>query len=617
MRICCISKFCSMVKTIKVPANVSYLNEWAGYELPRGIVNKGITGCGATTLAIEDEHKSIICSPRINLIKNKCQQHKGTLAVYGDVRNGEIEDYLRNSPKPKILTTYDSVPRLNGLIKDRSDWRVVVDEYQYILIDSGFKSETEIALLETLKGFPYVTYISATPIADKYMLQMDWFKDMPYTVLEWSNVEKRFVKRVQSKNPINNAIEIVRNYQKGIYPSILVNGEKIVSKECVIFLNSVTNIANIIKQTGLQSDEVNIIVAFQVQNNILIRKLGGGFGIGSIPLEEEPHKKFTFCTSTAFAGCDFYSTCASTFVISDNKKAYTSIDIATELAQIAGRQRLECNPFRNTTTFIYNVDVGESKEDSYKANLEKKLQDSDEYAKLNNSLTGKNREFAIKDIQTCQKLNKYSEHYVCYDEATNRFFVNNMAYLNDCFSYDVQKENYSSGIMVRKQLEDSGFNINGNVAHSDYEEQLECIIKKESFADRMKRYCEYRKQKETSMFVLVDEVMERQYEDLKLYYDSLGYERIKALGYKELNLKNEVMNKQATVHLYKEFRAIFPVGTRMLTDSIKLKMEEVYARYGIRQKGVASHLEKRFGIKIKPAKIPLSDGSRKGGYEFV
>ena len=606
-----------MVKTIKVPTDVNYLNKWAGFELPRGIVNKGITGCGATTLAIEDEHKTIICSPRINLIKNKCQQHKGTLAVYGDVRNGEIEDYLRNSPLPKILATYDSVPRLNALIKDKLDWRVVVDEYQYILIDSGFKSETEIALLETLKGFPYVTYLSATPIADKYMLQMDWFKDMPYTVLEWSNVEKRLVKRVQSKNPINNAIEIVRNYQKGIYPSILINGEKIESKECVIFLNSVTNIANIVKQTGLQSDEVNIIVAFNEENNILIKKLGGDFGIGSIPLEGELHKKFTFCTSTAFAGCDFYSTCASTFVISDNKKAYTSIDIATELAQIAGRQRLECNPFKNTTTFIYNVDVGESKEDSYKAILEKKLQDSDEYAKLNNSLTGKNREFTIKGIQTCQKLNKYSEHYVCYNETTNCFFVNNMAYLNDCFSYDVQKENYLDGIAVRKQLEDSGFNVNENEIHSDYEEQLECIIKKESFADRMKRYCEYRKQKETSMFVLVNEVMEHQNEDLKLYYDSLGYERIKALGYKELNLKNEMMNKQATFHLYKEFRAIFPVGTRMLTDSIKLKMEEVYARYGIRQKGVASHLEKRFGIKIKPAKIPLSDGSRKGGYEFV
>lgn len=606
-----------MVETIKVPANVNFLNEWAGFELPRGIVNKGITGCGATTLAIEDEHKNIICSPRINLIKNKCQQHKGTLAVYGDVRNGDIEDYLRNSPKPKLLATYDSVPRLNGLIKDKPNWRVVVDEYQYLLIDSGFKSETEIALLETLRDYSYVTYISATPIADKYMRQMDWFKDLPYTVLEWSNVEQRFVKRVQSKNPINNAIEIVRNYQKGIYPFILIDGEKMESKECVIFLNSVTNIINIIRQTGLQTDDVNIVVASTLENEQLVKKLGLDYGIGVIPLKGKPHKKFTFCTSTAFAGCDFYSTCASTFVISDNKKSYTSIDIATELAQIAGRQRLECNPFRNTVTFIYNVDVGESKDDSYKADLEKKLQDSYEYARLKNSLTGANRDFAIKDIQTCQKLNKYSEHYVCYDGINNCFFVNDMAYLNDCFSHDVQKENYLDGIKVRKQLEDSGFHVSGNEVHSDYEEQLECIIRKESFADRMKRYCEYRRNKEACMFVLVDGVMEHQCEDLRLYYDSLGYERIKALGYKELNLKNEMMNKRETYHLYKEFRAIFPVGTKMQTDMIKLKMEEVYAKYGIRQKGVASHLEKRFGIRIKPAKIPLADGSRKGGYEFV
>ena len=606
-----------MVETIKVPANVNFLNEWAGFELPRGIVNKGITGCGATTLAIEDEHKTVICIPRINLIKNKCQQHKGTLAVYGDVRNGDIEDYLRNSPKPKLLATYDSVPRLNGLIKDKSGWRVVVDEYQYLLIDSGFKSETERALLETLRNFPYATYISATPIADKYMRQMDWFKDLPYTVLEWSNVEQRFVKRVQSKNPINNAIEIVRNYQKGIYPFVIIDGEKIESKECVIFLNSVTNIINIIRQTGLQAEDVNIVVASTLENEQLVKKLGRDFGIGRIPLKGKPHKKFTFCTSTAFAGCDFYSTCASTFVISDNKKSYTSIDIATELAQIAGRQRLECNPFRNTVTFIYNVDVGESKDDSYKADLEKKLQDSYEYARLKNSLTGANRDFAIKDIQTCQKLNKYSEHYVCYDGINNCFFVNDMAYLNDCFSYDVQKENYLDGIKVRKQLEDSGFHVSGNEVHSDYEEQLECIIRKESFADRMKRYCEYRRNKEACMFVLVDGVMEHQCEDLRLYYDSLGYERIKALGYKELNLKNEMMNKRETYHLYKEFRAIFPVRTKMQTDMIKLKMEEVYAKYGIRQKGVASHLEKRFGIRIKPAKIPLADGSRKGGYEFV
>lgn len=57
-------QFCVMVETIKVPTDVNFLNEWVDFELPRGIVNKGITGCGATTLAIEDEHKTVICSPR-------------------------------------------------------------------------------------------------------------------------------------------------------------------------------------------------------------------------------------------------------------------------------------------------------------------------------------------------------------------------------------------------------------------------------------------------------------------------------------------------------------------------------------------------------------------------
>mgnify|MGYP000456136727 FL=1 len=166
-------------------------------------------------------------------------------------------------------------------------------------------------------------------------------------------------------------------------------------------------------------------------------------------------------------------------------------------------------------------------------------------------------------------------------------------------------------------MEDSGFSVNGKEEHSDYGEQLECIIKKDGFADRMKRYCEYRSKKENCKYFIADTIMERQYEDLKIYYDSLGYERIKALGYKEINLKNEIRNKQATCQLYKDFRTVFPVGTKALTDVIKSRMEEVYARYGINQKGVASHLEKRFGIKMKPVKIPLADGCRKGGFEFI
>lgn len=597
-----------------VPENVEFLTNWVGFELPKGILNKGVTGCGATSVAIKDEHKTIICSPRINLIKNKVSQHKGLLGVYGDVKNDEIMAYLEKTETPKIMVTYDSMPRLAKLIDDKTDWRVVIDEYQYLLIDSGFRSDKAIALLDVLNEFDYVTYLSATPIADKYIQGMEQFKDVPYTELIWGDrVEKIEVERIVSAKPINNAIEIVRNYQNGNFPE----DRDAVSKECVIFLNSVTNIANIVRQTELSPEDVNIIAADSEENRKLVRQIGKGFDIGTIPLEGEPHKMFTLCTSTAFAGCDFYSTCASTFVISDNKKVHTSIDIATELAQIAGRQRLACNPFRKTIVFIYNVDIGESNAAIYKKVIEQKLEKSVKMAEWKNSAPDYFKKEVIKETSEMQNIKKYSESYVRYDEKSDSFTVNRWAYLNELFAYDVQHENYQDSIIVKKQLEESGFGIKGEEKRSDYKEQLKCILVKEGFADRMKRYCELRQLKETNPYYLADEIMERQYEDLRLYYDRLGYYRIKALGYKEKDLKNELERNYYENDIKQKFREVFVVGERMSTEDIKRTMTEIYANYGIRKNGVAKQLERDYGIRLKSVKVKMPGGIRKGGYEFI
>lgn len=597
-----------------VPENVEFLTNWDGFELPKGILNKGVTGCGATSVAIEDEHKTIICSPRINLIKNKVSQHEGLLGVFGDVKNDEIMAYLEKAETPKIMVTYDSMPRLAKLIDYKSDWRIVVDEYQYLLIDSGFRSDKAIALLDVVNEFDYVTYLSATPIADKYIQQMEQFKDVSYTELIWGDrVERIYVAREVSAKPIDNAIKIVRNYQNGIFP----NEGDAVSKECVIFLNSVTNIANIIHQTKIPPEDVNIIVADTEENRKLVRQIGKGYDIGTIPLEGEPHKMFTFCTSTAFAGCDFYSTCASTFVISDNKKVHTSIDIATELAQIAGRQRLACNPFRKTIVFIYNVDIGESNAAIYKNAIEQKLEKSVKMAEWKNSAPDYFKKDVIKETSEMQNIKKYSESYVRYDEKSDSFTVNRWAYLNELFAYDVQHENYQDSIIVKKQLEESGFGIKGEEKRSDYKEQLKCILVKEGFADRMKRYCELRQLKETNPYYLADEIMERQYEGLKLYYDRLGYYRIKALGYKEKDLKNELERSYYENDIKQQFREVFVVGERMSTEDIKRTMTEIYANYGIRKNGVAKQLENEYGIRMKYVKISTPEGIRKGGYEFI
>lgn len=161
---------------------------------------------------------------------------------------------------------------------------------------------------------------------------MDILKDVPYIQLDWEDKEIVYVRRHKSPVPIRAAIDIVKKYKTGNFPCTFSDdGTKIESKECVIFLNSVINIVNIVKQCELCPEEVNLIVGSSEENESLISKIGRGFCKGHVPTRGEQHKMFTFCTSTAFAGCDFYSECASTFVISDCTRLNTSIDISTDL----------------------------------------------------------------------------------------------------------------------------------------------------------------------------------------------------------------------------------------------------------------------------------------------
>ena len=605
---------------IKIPANIKYLTErekfieefGKPFELPNGILNKEIPGCGATTVALTDEHKTIICSPRNELLKNKHEQYPDTLLVIGGVDTKEIETYLQTAELPKILVSYDSVYKLIGCIKYKSDWRVVVDEFQCLLADSSFKSEIELHFLDNSRSFPYVTFLSATPILDKYLEQIDHFKDMNYYQLDWEEKDIVRVYRERTKNPINAALEIVRYYQNGNYPSVYVNGERIYSKECVIFLNSVNNIVNIIKQTELKPEEVNIIVGNSEDNDRQIARIGEGFKRGRIPLKGETHKKFTFCTSTAYAGCDFYSTNAATFVISDCNRPNTAVDIATELVQIAGRQRLACNPFRQFLTFIYNVNAEEVEQETFNEHLCRKVNVTLDEIRDNNNAGEALRAKRIKDFRRIPDNVKYQDSYTMYDEQKGEFVFNRLAYVNEQYCFDVQKFNYQNGVIVKKLLQDSSFDVSENQTYAVYQEQLKHLIKKEPFVDRMQAYCEYRA-KQGLIVNLAMPTLESKYPELRYYYEALGVDRIKALNYKEKKLLNEIHIMKTKNKIRHELHGIIHIGDRILTTDIQQTLHDVYDRLGIDKSPKATDLNEFF--EIHPVKIPTANG-RKNGFEI-
>ena len=537
--------------------------------------------------------------------------------VVGRLPEDKIKEFLSSEQLPKILVSYDSLPKVAKCIDNKDGWRVVVDEFQYLLSDSSMKSEVEIRLLESLKQFSYVTYMSATPILSKYLDKISWLRGLDYMELVWPKIEKIKLIRQQSKHPINSALEIVRRYQSGAYPRIEANEEIKYSKECVIYLNSVNNIVNIIKQTGLKPDEVNIIVGNNDENDTQIAKIGEGFKRGRIPLKGEPHKKFTFCTSTAFAGCDFYSTNASSFVISDSKRINTTIDIATDLLQIAGRQRLAENPFRKHLTFIYNLNSSEMTEAEFTKQLEDKLRLTQLEIDSNNSIADPElRKKRIRDQIRLQKMMGYDEAFTMYEETSDKFVLNELAYINEQYAYDLQRHNYQNGLIVRKQIDDSHYDLTTPVKYVEYEEQLRNIIRKESFAERMKRYCDCKSPE--CKFDMVTAYLDEVYPELKLFYDELGGDRIKALGYKECALKAEVQYKAQLTRLIYEFGNVFKKGERYSTDTIKKTMSEIYIKIGLNKKSAkATDLKNEFGMNIKSVKIPQPDGSRKNGYEIV
>ena len=605
---------------IKIPANIKYLTErekfieefGKPFELPNGILNKEIPGCGATTVALTDEHKTIICSPRNELLKNKHEQYPDTLLVIGGVDTKEIETYLQTAELPKILVSYDSVYKLIGCIKYKSDWRVVVDEFQCLLADSSFKSEIELHFLDNSRSFPYVTFLSATPILDKYLEQIDHFKDMNYYQLDWEEKDIVRVYRERTKNPINAALEIVRYYQNSNYPSVYVNGERIYSKECVIFLNSVNNIVNIIKQTELKPEEVNIIVGNSEDNDRQIARIGEGFKRGRIPLKGETHKKFTFCTSTAYAGCDFYSTNAATFVISDCNRPNTAVDIATELVQIAGRQRLACNPFRQFLTFVYNVNAEEVEQETFNEHLCRKVNVTLDEIRDNNNAGEALRAKRIKDFRRIPDNVKYQDSYTMYDEQKGEFVFNRLAYVNEQYCFDVQKFNYQNGVIVKKLLQDSSFDVSENQTYAVYQEQLKHLIKKEPFVDRMQAYCEYRA-KQGLIVNLAMSTLESKYPELRYYYEALGVDRIKALNYKEKKLLNEIHIMKTKNKIRHELHGIIHIGDRILTTDIQQTLHDVYDRLGIDKSPKATDLNEFF--EIHPVKIPTANG-RKNGFEI-
>lgn len=604
-------------KIINVPAGTKYLSELKNvdgttFELPNGILNKNLTGAGATTLALTDKYPTVICSPRIKLMECKRKQMDDKLfVVKKGVYEDDILDYIENTETPKIFVTYDSFWKVKKCIKDnQNDWRVVVDEFQCLLNDSSFKPETIMNFMSQLEDIPYVTYLSATPIPKEYQKEIPVLKNKDYYKLEWE--EKPEIKAISmyAKQPLGMVKKIIELYKDGNTPSKKdeMTGEVISSKEAVFYINSVSDIVNIVDELKLTADEVNIIIASTDQNNELVKELGEDYAIGDLPLKGEPHKMFTFCTSTAYFGVDMYSDNAATFVVSDTSRTHTSMDISTELYQIAGRQRNEENPFRHIIYLIYNEFDGDV--EAYKKSIEVRHQMALKHIKMLDGIIKEDDAetiaFAKEIIRNLQIANKFEYSYVYFNDDIRHCDLNNMRYLADKMRCDAQCEQYKSIAFLREQLEKSDIKFHGQmkleyeylgnvktIASTHYEKQFEI-------------YCDAMDNKKGIALSAAMQGIDSKYKnEFKLYHDILGTERIKEMGYKQYKVRDEGNLTYMHEEIYSKVHKIFKVGELYNNaDEIKKNLNTILQDLGIElTRAMKANDLNRYGLDLKDKQV--------------
>ena len=654
-----------------VPRGIRFISElgtdFRFYKLPvKCIINKQLPGCGFTEYCLRGPENVILCSPRKMLLKNKKDQHgrdvylvinelekevaidkdlnkidksqvflekldemvNGKDIVYNRLMN-EIKDYLNErkylGDKPaKILVTYDSYRIVKDILTSLGIFQsfyTIVDEFQTILHDSKFKSDTELDFLYHLHQSHSALFVSATPMLEEYLNMLDEFDGLPYINMDWASqdptrVLKPSLKVLTMKSVGTKLPEIIDSYKSGNFESAIrmVNGypTKIVSDEAVFYVNSVNHIISIIKKCDLQPEEVNILCSNTPENLKKIQKrLGKRFTIGEVPLKGVKPKMFTFCTRTVYLGADFYSTCARSFIFSDSNIDSLAVDISEDLPQILGRQRLFKNPWKNEATFYYRstCDYRKISQDEFDKELERKKRSTNNLLRSFDSAPDDAKYDLAKTYQKNTKSYNYKDDYIAVNEHRGGTLIpvlNNLVLVNEIRAFRIQQIDYKDRFTVFSTIHNTL--SPDDIINQKVSEFLGEYQKLGTFRSKLKYLCEYGFSDQV-IGVVLDQIGE--HDNIKSYYLALGPQKLRACGYNRYDIEKElgvVTFSQELLEsiIYSEFK----VGDKITLADIKDRLGYLYSSINYDATPKAKDLENYFNVKESSARVEI-DGVKK------
>ena len=624
---------------IKIPRGIEYISQWLEYAIPRGehcIVDKGVTGCGYTEFCLTNQDWVVLCSPRRLLLENKSEKHmkeKRYNVIYLDslssddmfdrVRTHLMRCYEDNLPS-KLLITYDSTGKLISCLEKLgilNKFIFVVDEFQSIFLDSYFKVGVEFDFVNYLQGCKSVIYLSATPMLDKYLDQINEFKNLTFYKLDWS--ETGFVETITINRKRTNALttecsKIVKNFLDEKFPMMLDENNQILqSKEAVFYFNSVSEILRVIRKCGLTPKNTIIVCSKSDKNEKKLKELG--FTFGRIPLEGEKNSMFTFCTSAVYMGVDFHSNCASSYVFADPNVECLALDISLDLPQIIGRQRNKKNPFKNYIALFYKIkrnNEAELNEDTFLRNQESKRKETYNLLNIYDKVSEEEKHAYINKLKADIEYSNYSKDFISISEKTGKPVYNTLIDIADQRAWDVSQKDYQDTISVTKSIQKID---NLEVIVNKYMDKDELIISKflddyfyttSIFEEKMKMYCEFRDMYQDNQYVinaLEHRVTDQRFHQYYKFYKTAG---CRARNYKDSLLKAgwEDFTKKDKLSdiIYNNFKE----GDKLTLLEIKKILKEIYYSLNLKKTPKANDIKEFFNVSR--ANIQTEEGVSNG-----
>ncbi len=648
---------------IVVPRGIRFISDWSEFSFSKFpnkcIINKQLPGCGFTEYCIRSNENIILCSPRKMLLENKKDQHefdvylvvnemdkesnidkdlskvdKSSISTNTSLSSEqlssnseiykrlyrEIDEYCMfrsvNGLPCKILVTYDSYRIVKDILEklDRFQYfYTVVDEFQSILHDSRFKSDTELKFLEYLVQSPTTYFVSATPMMDEYLEMLDEFRELPYYELDWGKEDPTRIIRPSLDIFLMRSVgekvsEIIQKYLNDEFEEIVVmrNGvpTRIVSDEAVFYVNSVNHITSIIKKNNLTPEQCNILCS-KTDDNLkkIQRRLGKSFKIGKVPKRDIKPKMFTFCTRTVYLGADFYSLCARSFIFSDSNIDSLAVDISEDLPQILGRQRLFENPWKNSATFYYRstANYREMKAEDFQKIISEKKKDTENLLNVYNDTKDNSSRYTLaKTYQTLAVTQNYKDNYVAVNKIHTlegniilKPVINNLVLVNEIRAFKIQQIDYKDRFSVFSTVHNTL--TPDDIVNQEVSGFLKVYTGLNTIHDKLKLLCEYGLS-ESAIQIVLGQINDS--DEIKSYYTSLTPNRLKALSYNSHKIKKElgiVTFSQELLErgIYSEFK----VGDKLKMSDIKFRLKNLYDSINYTATPKATDLENYFELK--------------------